>query len=321
MTLTSKVYVLVTGCKAKGFRNISSLAHRSVSGQMQTSEKDGALLKLAGLRPTILWLRPASTATNKNTNALSEAKDTDGGQLTLGQKGYEKERSIKLHSEWITWVVPSKKRHVSHMEYIKDGINYMRMKFYIKGPSRSGTVHLEVRELPLRGVPSPAASYVRGILGSPGMAPQKPPNVLVFTDEDVGSNQLRFHAVKETLSMCLSPDNYAIYPLSENQVEEAMPGLVLQAVRCSPCVYNCRFIHHLAREAHLSSILLLWLWPKQSAPHRVMRQEIFILAHEARLLETVADRGVFHLVPSPIHEAHSLQKADLQLCVGRRARS
>lgn len=86
MTLTSKVYVLVTGCKAKGFRNISSLAHRSVSGQMQTSEKDGALLKLTGLRPTILWLRPASTATNKNTSALSEAKDTDGGQLTLGQK-------------------------------------------------------------------------------------------------------------------------------------------------------------------------------------------------------------------------------------------
>lgn len=73
--------------------------------------------------------------------------------------------------------------------------------------------------LPLRGVPSPAASYVRGILGSPGMAPQKPPNVLVFTDEDVGSNQLRFHAVKETLSMCLSPDNYAIYPLSEKQVK------------------------------------------------------------------------------------------------------
>ncbi|XP_049266932.1 mitochondrial import inner membrane translocase subunit Tim21 isoform X1 [Rhipicephalus sanguineus] len=198
MTLTSKVHVLVTGCKAKGFRNISSLAHRSVNGQIQTSEKDGALLRLAGLRPTILWLRPASTTTNKNTNALSEAKDTDGGQLTLGQKVKQSTKDASylgvilaglgvtglmfytIFHELFSGHSPNsvysralercradprvkaalgeplqghgettsrgRRRHVSHMEYIKDGINYMRMKFYIKGPSRSGTVHLEVRE-------------------------------------------------------------------------------------------------------------------------------------------------------------------------------
>ncbi|KAL1425769.1 hypothetical protein MTO96_018928 [Rhipicephalus appendiculatus] len=163
MTLTSKVHVLVTGCKAKGFRNISSLAHRSVNGQIQTSEKDGALLRLAGLRPTILWLRHASTTTNKNTNALSEAKDTDGGQLTLGQKVKQSTKDASylgvilaglgvtglmfytIFHELFSGHSPNSV-HVSHMEYIKDGINYMRMKFYIKGPSRSGTVHLEVRE-------------------------------------------------------------------------------------------------------------------------------------------------------------------------------
>ncbi|XP_037283662.1 holocarboxylase synthetase-like protein isoform X2 [Rhipicephalus microplus] len=89
--------------------------------------------------------------------------------------------------------------------------------------------------LPLRGVPSPAASYVRGILGSPGMAPQKPPNVLIFTDEDVGSDQPRFQAVKETLSMCLSPDNYAVYPLSESQVKSTpwLTNTKLLIVACS----------------------------------------------------------------------------------------
>ncbi|XP_065281299.1 biotin--protein ligase isoform X2 [Dermacentor albipictus] len=89
--------------------------------------------------------------------------------------------------------------------------------------------------LPLRGVASPAGSYARGNLESAGMAPQKPPNVLIFTDEDVGSNQPRFHAVKETLSMCLSPDNYAIYPLSENQVKTTpwLTNTKLLIVACS----------------------------------------------------------------------------------------
>ncbi|XP_077502396.1 biotin--protein ligase-like [Amblyomma americanum] len=72
--------------------------------------------------------------------------------------------------------------------------------------------------LPLRGVASPGACDVSGILGSSGMAPHKPPNVLIFTNED-GSRQPRFHAVKETLGMCLSPDHYVIYSLSEHQVK------------------------------------------------------------------------------------------------------
>lgn len=39
-----------------------------------------------------------------------------------------------------------RRRYVSHVEYVKDGINHMRMKFYIEGSRRKGTVHLEVKE-------------------------------------------------------------------------------------------------------------------------------------------------------------------------------
>lgn len=89
--------------------------------------------------------------------------------------------------------------------------------------------------LPLRGVASPGASYVRDLLASNGMAPPKPPNVLIFTNEDAGSAQPRFEAVKETLSICLSPDNYAIYPLFEHQVRTTpwITNAKLLIVACS----------------------------------------------------------------------------------------
>ncbi|KAL8182383.1 UNVERIFIED_CONTAM: Mitochondrial import inner membrane translocase subunit Tim21 [Gekko kuhli] len=42
---------------------------------------------------------------------------------------------------------------VSHTEYIKDGLKYMRLKFYIEGSEKGkqGTVHLEVKENPESG--------------------------------------------------------------------------------------------------------------------------------------------------------------------------
>ncbi|KAG8199874.1 hypothetical protein JTE90_015865 [Oedothorax gibbosus] len=39
-----------------------------------------------------------------------------------------------------------RRRHVSHLKYEKDGKSYMRLKFYIKGTRKSGTVHLEMVE-------------------------------------------------------------------------------------------------------------------------------------------------------------------------------
>lgn len=34
----------------------------------------------------------------------------------------------------------------SHVLYEKDGVNYLRMKFYLKGSRRKATVHLEMKE-------------------------------------------------------------------------------------------------------------------------------------------------------------------------------
>uniref|UniRef100_A0A8B9UD14 Mitochondrial import inner membrane translocase subunit Tim21 n=1 Tax=Anas zonorhyncha TaxID=75864 RepID=A0A8B9UD14_9AVES len=47
------------------------------------------------------------------------------------------------------------RRNPSHVEYIKDGLKHMRLKFYIEGsePGKQGTVHVEVKENPEGGKP------------------------------------------------------------------------------------------------------------------------------------------------------------------------
>ncbi|XP_066577381.1 mitochondrial import inner membrane translocase subunit Tim21 [Amia ocellicauda] len=46
-----------------------------------------------------------------------------------------------------------RRQHVSHVEYMKDGLKHMRLKFYIEGsePRVQGTVHSEVKENPETG--------------------------------------------------------------------------------------------------------------------------------------------------------------------------
>lgn len=39
-----------------------------------------------------------------------------------------------------------RRRNVSYQEYLVDGENYMRVKFYIKGSNRKGTVHVDVKQ-------------------------------------------------------------------------------------------------------------------------------------------------------------------------------
>ncbi|PSN50879.1 Mitochondrial import inner membrane translocase subunit Tim21 [Blattella germanica] len=39
-----------------------------------------------------------------------------------------------------------RRRHVSHLFYEKEGISYLRMKYYIQGSRKKGTVHLEMWE-------------------------------------------------------------------------------------------------------------------------------------------------------------------------------
>ncbi|XP_033125240.1 mitochondrial import inner membrane translocase subunit Tim21-like [Anneissia japonica] len=40
-----------------------------------------------------------------------------------------------------------RRKHVSHVIYTKNGSQYMRMKFYIEGSKRKGTVHLQVEQV------------------------------------------------------------------------------------------------------------------------------------------------------------------------------
>ncbi|KAM6318407.1 mitochondrial import inner membrane translocase subunit Tim21 [Aegotheles albertisi] len=46
-----------------------------------------------------------------------------------------------------------RRQFVSHIEYVKDGLKYMRLKFYIEGSEsgKRGTVHVEVKENPEKG--------------------------------------------------------------------------------------------------------------------------------------------------------------------------
>lgn len=39
-----------------------------------------------------------------------------------------------------------RRRHVSYQEYLVEGENYMRVKFYVKGSKRKGTVHADVKQ-------------------------------------------------------------------------------------------------------------------------------------------------------------------------------
>ncbi|NXN72184.1 TIM21 translocase, partial [Himantopus himantopus] len=46
-----------------------------------------------------------------------------------------------------------RRQFVSHVEYVKDGLKHMRLRFYIEGSEsgKRGTVHVEVKENPERG--------------------------------------------------------------------------------------------------------------------------------------------------------------------------
>lgn len=46
-----------------------------------------------------------------------------------------------------------RRQHISHLEYVKDGLKHMRLKFYIEGsePGLKGTVHSELKESPETG--------------------------------------------------------------------------------------------------------------------------------------------------------------------------
>ncbi|KFM76028.1 Mitochondrial import inner membrane translocase subunit Tim21, partial [Stegodyphus mimosarum] len=117
----------------------------TIGGKVKQTAKDASYLGIiiAGIGVTGIMfyaiLRELFSGQSPNsiyTEALKICRNDIQVADTLGEpiKGYG-----ELSSR-------GRRRHVSHLKYEKDGKNYMRMKFYVEGSRRKGTVHLEVIE-------------------------------------------------------------------------------------------------------------------------------------------------------------------------------
>lgn len=98
---------------------------------------------LAGFAVTgaLLWyvcseLFLSSSPNKIYANALKKVKQNDEVIEAIG-------RSIKAYGEETS---RGRRRHVSYQEYIVNGENYMRVKFYVAGNQRKGTVHVDVKQ-------------------------------------------------------------------------------------------------------------------------------------------------------------------------------
>ncbi|XP_064468100.1 biotin--protein ligase-like isoform X2 [Ornithodoros turicata] len=93
----------------------------------------------------------------------------------------------------------------------------------------------------------------------------KPPNVLVFTGEDPSCPHPLYNAVKQTLDMCVNPDMYAVYMLSEHQINTTpwLQNTRLLIVACTELSYTANkiFLEH-----YLSGGRLLVLSSKIAFP-------------------------------------------------------
>ncbi|XP_055685303.1 mitochondrial import inner membrane translocase subunit Tim21-like [Lutzomyia longipalpis] len=78
----------------------------------------------------------SSSANSVYSAALEKCINDPRVQDALGApiKGYGEETSRR------------RRRHVAHSVYQKDGVNHMRMQFYIQGIRNKATVHLEMKE-------------------------------------------------------------------------------------------------------------------------------------------------------------------------------
>ncbi|XP_068419359.1 mitochondrial import inner membrane translocase subunit Tim21 isoform X2 [Eschrichtius robustus] len=123
--------------KEDGSKQVS--AHRSQSGEtaISTSQK-------GGLFYTIFRELFSSSSPNKiYGKALEKCRLHPEVLSVFGEP-------VKGYGEMTR---RGRRQHVSFIEYVKDGLKHMRVKFYIQGsePGKQGTVHLEVKENPESG--------------------------------------------------------------------------------------------------------------------------------------------------------------------------
>jgi len=101
----------------------------------------GIMLLGFGVTGTLIWyvvdeLMFGFSANSVYSKALKLVKDDDRIQYEIGDnlKGYGEETSR------------GRRRHVTCQEFVVDGVNHMRVRFYLSGTNRKATVHCEAVE-------------------------------------------------------------------------------------------------------------------------------------------------------------------------------
>lgn len=104
---------------------------------------------LSSKSPSRIWSKAYKKcmASDKVIDALGEPIKCFGEETRRGRRRHVRyftfnNNSLCFGQKPITFVI----LFFSHLEYVQDGVNYMRMKFYLKGSRRSATVHLEMKE-------------------------------------------------------------------------------------------------------------------------------------------------------------------------------
>lgn len=108
----------------------------------KTASYTGVILLGIGVTGALFYtiFRELFSSTSPNSvysSALEKCINDPRVQDSLGApiKGYGEETSRR------------RRRHVAHSVFQRDGVNHMRMQFYIQGIRNKATVHLEVKEV------------------------------------------------------------------------------------------------------------------------------------------------------------------------------
>ncbi|BES88460.1 TIM21 [Nesidiocoris tenuis] len=125
----------------QGRAEVSTHVLETVKETTKTASYSLVILAGVGIACGLFYVVFSELFSSKSPNSIySKAVDRCSNDPkvkdTLGEpiKGHGEETSRR------------RRRFVSHVKYVKDGVEHMRMKFYLKGSRKSATVNLEVKE-------------------------------------------------------------------------------------------------------------------------------------------------------------------------------
>ena len=89
-----------------------------------------------------LWMHSASPSRDMGRLPRVDGDDTSGVHLyfVCYEISFQWAQGVSLQFNFVIFAF-------SHVEFEKDGVKCMRMKFYAQGSRRRGTVHLEVQKV------------------------------------------------------------------------------------------------------------------------------------------------------------------------------